>query len=72
MSDLIAFESKVVMTIPGVDNIVKATVKSDVREGLTIELPAGASMFKLHDLMSKGQIVEISFAHTSKEYTDEH
>lgn len=71
ISKLRSFETTVAMTIPGVDNIVTAEVKSDVLEGMTITIPTGAPMYSLHDLFASGLVQEVSFLYTEAEKADD-
>lgn len=61
MSTITSFEARLTMEIPRVDNVVQVIVKSDVHDGMTIEIPPGVPMYELHDQILNGLISGISF-----------
>lgn len=50
--------------LPGKEFPIKATVNSDVYEGLTIHLEQSVNMLNLHKMIADGQILSLSFAYT--------
>lgn len=61
MTHITAFETEVAVVVPNCDDIVIAKVESNVGAGLTITLPPGDPMWKLHSQLLAGSIVEVGF-----------
>lgn len=61
VTHITAFESEVSVVVPESDEIVIAKVESDVTSGLTITLPPGTPMWKLHSQILAGNILEVGF-----------
>jgi len=46
---------------------IKATLRSDIHEGITITILPGAPMYALHEMIAAGELLEVAFVYRPSE-----